>query len=62
MISSRTTRLRPNGRLIHDMYLLEVNKPGASPDKQDVFKVLATVPAEQAFRTLDQSKCQFVKK
>lgn len=54
--------LWPNGRLIHDMYLLEVNKPGASADKQDVFKVLATVPAEQAFRSLDQSKCKLVKK
>ena len=54
--------LWPNGRLIHDMYLLEVNKPGESADKQDVFKVLATVPAEQAFRPLDQSKCKLVKK
>jgi branched-chain amino acid transport system substrate-binding protein len=54
--------LWPNGRLIHDMYMLQVNKPGDSADKQDVFKVVATVPAEKAFQPLDQSKCPLVKK
>ncbi|MEW6645273.1 MAG: ABC transporter substrate-binding protein [Pseudomonadota bacterium] len=53
--------LRPNGRLIHDMYLLQVKSPGESADKQDVFKVLATVPAEKAFQPLNQSKCPLVK-
>lgn len=54
--------LWPNGRLVHDMYLLEVNKPGDSADKQDVFKVIATVPAEKAFRPLAQSACSLVQK
>jgi len=53
--------LWPNGRLIHDMFLLQVNAPGGA-DKQDVFKVVATVPAEKAFRPLADSKCPLVKK
>ncbi|MDI6028533.1 ABC transporter substrate-binding protein [Corticibacterium sp. UT-5YL-CI-8] len=53
--------LWPNGRLVHDMYLLEVNQPGGA-DKQDVFKVISSVPGEKAFRPLDQTKCPLVKK
>lgn len=50
----------PNGRLVHDMYLLEVNQPGGA-DKQDVFKVIATVPGDKAFRPLAQSSCPLAK-
>jgi branched-chain amino acid transport system substrate-binding protein len=58
---ARNATLWPNGRLIHDMYLLEVNQPGVA-DPQDVFKVISSVPAEKAFRPLDQSKCPLAKK
>lgn len=58
---ARNATLWPNGRLIHDMYLLEVNQPGGA-DKQDVFKVVSSVPAEKAFRPLADSKCALAKK
>ena len=50
-----------NGRLVHDMYLLQVNAPGGA-DKQDVFKVVTTVAADKAFKPLSETKCPLVKK
>ncbi|MEO3388799.1 ABC transporter substrate-binding protein [Mesorhizobium sp. CAU 1741] len=50
--------LYPNGRLIHDMYLLEVNGPDDVSEKDDFFKLVATVPAEKAFRPHSESVCK----
>ena len=58
---ARNATLWPNGRLIHDMYLLEVNKPDPARDPQDVFKVVTSVAAADAFRPLDQSACKLAK-
>jgi branched-chain amino acid transport system substrate-binding protein len=54
--------LFPNGRLIHDMYLLEVKKPAEITEKDDFFRLVATVPAEKAFRPLSATTCPLVKK
>lgn len=54
--------IRPDGRAVHSMYLLQVKTPDESKDKWDVFKVMATIPAEQAFRPLDQGGCPLVQK
>jgi branched-chain amino acid transport system substrate-binding protein len=45
---------------VHDLYLVEVKKPEDSKGTWDVYKVLATVPAAQAFRPLDAA-CPLVK-
>lgn len=50
--------LYPNGRLIHDMYLLEVKKPGRSPKRTTFLKLVATVPAKEAFRPYSESDCK----
>ncbi|WP_323764011.1 ABC transporter substrate-binding protein [Marinovum sp.] len=52
--------LYPNGRLVHDMYLLEVRSPEAIGDTQEYFELEATVPAEQAFQPLSASNCPLV--
>ncbi len=54
--------LFPNGRLIHDMYLLEVQAPGDITEDQDYFKLVATVPAETAFQPLSATTCPLVAK
>jgi branched-chain amino acid transport system substrate-binding protein len=54
--------IRPDGRAVHLMYLLQVKAPDESKDKWDVFKVTATIPAEQEFRPLDQGGCPLVQK
>jgi branched-chain amino acid transport system substrate-binding protein len=55
-------RVRPDGRKIHPMYLFEVKKPSDSKGAWDYYKVRATIPADQAFRPLEQGDCPLVRK
>jgi branched-chain amino acid transport system substrate-binding protein len=54
--------VRADGRKIHPMYLFEVKKPAESKGAWDYYKVRATIPADQAFRPIDQGDCPLVKK
>jgi branched-chain amino acid transport system substrate-binding protein len=54
-------KLREDGRLMRDMYLFQVKAPSESKNKDDIYKLLATVPAEQAFRPLKDGGCPFIK-
>jgi len=54
--------IRADGRKMHPAYLFEVKKPSESKAPWDYYKVRATIPAEQAFRPLDQGDCPLVKK
>jgi branched-chain amino acid transport system substrate-binding protein len=54
--------IRADGRKIHPMYLFEVKKPAESKGPWDYYKLRATIPAEQAFRPIDQGDCPLVKK
>jgi branched-chain amino acid transport system substrate-binding protein len=54
--------IREDGRKIHPAYLLEVKKPAESKYPWDYAKVVATIPADEAFRPLSQSECPLVKK
>ncbi len=54
--------LREDGRLIHDMYLLQVKKPAESKTPWDYYNVRQTIPAAEAFQPLSQSRCPLVKK
>ncbi|OWW18177.1 ABC transporter substrate-binding protein [Noviherbaspirillum denitrificans] len=49
--------IRPDGRMVHDMYLMEVKKPGESKYPWDYYKVVQTIPGEQAYATKAESKC-----
>src|SRR5262247_3255156 len=55
-------RVREDGRMIHDMYLVEVKAPSESKAKWDYYKVLRRIPAEEAAQPLSESKCSLVKK
>jgi branched-chain amino acid transport system substrate-binding protein len=52
--------VRVDGRKIHPMYLFEVKKPEESKGEWDLYKLRATIPAEQAFRPLNEGKCPLV--
>src|SRR5690349_4612868 len=54
--------VRADGRKIHPAYLVEVKKPAESKYPWDYYKIRSTIPAEQAFRPLDQGDCPLVKK
>ncbi|PDT20827.1 ABC transporter substrate-binding protein [Rhizobium hidalgonense] len=50
-----------NGRMIHDMYLLQVKKPADSKEPWDYFNVLATIPGKEAYIDPAKSGCDLVK-
>ncbi|WP_297112146.1 ABC transporter substrate-binding protein [uncultured Devosia sp.] len=52
--------LRADGRHIHDMYLFQVKSPAESSGDWDYYKLLATIPAEVAFRPLEDGGCALV--
>jgi branched-chain amino acid transport system substrate-binding protein len=54
--------VREDGRKIHPMHLFEVKSPDQSKAAWDYYKVVATIPAAEAFRPLDQGDCPLVKK
>jgi branched-chain amino acid transport system substrate-binding protein len=54
--------IRADGRKIHPAYLFEVKKPAESKYPWDYYKLVATIPAEDAFLPLDKSVCPLVKK
>jgi len=53
--------IRADGRKIHPAYLVEVKKPAESKGPWDYHKIRATIPAEEAFRPMDQGGCPMVK-
>lgn len=57
----KNATLYPNGRLIHDMYALQVNAPADVKEKDDFFKLVATVPADKAFQPYEKSACKIGK-
>ncbi|MBI5133043.1 MAG: ABC transporter substrate-binding protein [Rhodopseudomonas palustris] len=52
--------IRADGRVLRDMYLLQVKQPADSKYPWDYYKVLATVPGEKAFRPLKDGNCPLV--
>jgi branched-chain amino acid transport system substrate-binding protein len=54
--------VRADGRMIHDMFLMQVKSPAESKEPWDYFKLVQTIPGEEAFTKLANSKCPLVKK
>jgi branched-chain amino acid transport system substrate-binding protein len=53
--------IRADGRMVHDMYLMQVKTPAESKYPWDYYKVVATIPGAQAYATKAESKCAFWK-
>jgi branched-chain amino acid transport system substrate-binding protein len=58
----KNMRVREDGRLVHDMYLMQVKKPSESKSPWDYYHVRQTIPAAEAFQPLSASRCALVKK
>ena len=54
--------IEPNGRVLHPAYLFEVKSPSDSKGPWDYYKLVATIPANEAFTPLDKSTCLLLKK
>jgi branched-chain amino acid transport system substrate-binding protein len=59
---AKNGKIREDGRMVHDMYLFEVKAPSESKSPWDYYKVIGTVPADQAFMPLAKSTCPLVRK
>jgi branched-chain amino acid transport system substrate-binding protein len=59
---AKNGRIREDGRMVHDMYLFQVKKPSESTAPWDYYKVIATIPGEEAFQPLSASRCPLIKK
>lgn len=58
---SKGGTVRKDGRMVHDMLLVQVKTPAESKYPWDYYKVLATIPGDQAFRSIQESECPLVK-
>jgi branched-chain amino acid transport system substrate-binding protein len=54
--------LRADGRKIHDMHLFEVKSPAESKGPYDYYKLVRTIPGDEAFRPMDKGECPMVHK
>lgn len=59
---SRNGKLREDGRMVHDMYLLQVKRPSESKYPWDYYHVRQITPGDQAFIPLEKSTCALLKK
>ena len=56
----KNVQIREDGRVMRDIYLVQVKTPKESKEPWDYYKILATVPANDAFRPLSEGGCSFV--
>ncbi|MBN8962507.1 MAG: ABC transporter substrate-binding protein [Rhizobiales bacterium] len=61
-VYNKDVEIRPDGRVLHDMYLVKVKSPEQSKKPYDYYEVLAKIPGNEAFRPLSESECPLVKK
>jgi branched-chain amino acid transport system substrate-binding protein len=54
---AKNGEIRPDGRMVYDMYLMQVKSPKESKGPWDYYKVVATIPGEQAYTTKAETKC-----
>lgn len=59
---AKNGKIREDGRMVHDMYLVQVKKPAEAKYPWDYYTIKATIPAEEAFQSLKDSKCPLIKK
>ncbi|MBE7248765.1 MAG: ABC transporter permease, partial [Actinomycetospora chiangmaiensis] len=51
-----------DGRMVHDMYLMQVKAPAESTGEWDLLKPIATIPGDRAFRPIEAGNCPYLRK
>ncbi|WP_442969182.1 ABC transporter substrate-binding protein [Pseudomonas sp. Q1-7] len=59
---TRNGQIREDGRMVYDMYLAQVKKPAESRGEWDLYRIVRTIPASEAFRPLAESTCKLISK
>jgi branched-chain amino acid transport system substrate-binding protein len=58
---TKNGKVREDGRVVRDMYLMEAKTPEESKGQWDLVKMVATVPGNEAFRPLAEGGCPYIK-
>jgi len=61
-VFGKNMQLRADGRLVHDMYLMQVKKPAESKSEWDYYDIRRTIPGADAFQPLAASRCPLIKR
>jgi branched-chain amino acid transport system substrate-binding protein len=61
-VFAKNGKIRVDGRMVHEMYLMQVKKPSESKRPWDYYNLKATIPGDEAFQPLSKSTCALVKK
>jgi branched-chain amino acid transport system substrate-binding protein len=56
-MNNKGVRIRPDGRVLHDMLLVQAKKPEESKGPWDYYGILTTIPGAEAYRPMEQSEC-----
>jgi branched-chain amino acid transport system substrate-binding protein len=59
---AKNGKIRDDGRMVHDMYLMQVKRPEESKYPWDYYHVRQVIPGDEAFQPLSQSRCPLIKK
>lgn len=59
---AKNGKVRADGRMVHDMYLVQVKTPAESKGEWDLYKVVRTIPGDEAYRPVSESKCKLLTK
>jgi len=59
---AKNGKIRADGSMVHDMYLVQVKKPAESKDPWDYYHIKAVIPGDEAFQPMALSRCPLVKK
>ena len=59
---AKNGKVRADGRMIHDMYLVQVKTPAESKGEWDLYKIVRTIPGDEAYRPVSESKCKLLTK
>ena len=59
---AKNGKIRDDGRMVHDMYVMQVKKPAESKYAWDYYNVKQVIPGDQAYQSLAASRCSLVKK
>ena len=54
-------KLRPDGRMVHDVYLVQIKSPAESKSEWDLLKLVTTIPGDKAFRPIAEGGCPALK-
>jgi branched-chain amino acid transport system substrate-binding protein len=61
-IFAESGRLREDGEMVHDIYIIKAKRPDEVKVKGDLFDIVRTIPGNEAYQSLADSACPLLKK